>query len=79
MAEKRKRQEDAYGKPGIASSMRALGKGKRCEVAFCPHSQHSLPVVVGDICKLLPPGPVHRIFEPLKRNNNGQFLCKCRW
>lgn len=79
MAEKSQQQEDARGKIGIASRVRALGEGRRCGLALCPCTEHSLSVVVGDVRKLLPPGPVHRIFEPLKRNSDGQSPCKCRW
>lgn len=79
MPEKSQQQEGACGKTGTASRTRAPGESRRYRLAFCPHTEHSLSVVVGDICKLLPPGPVHRIFEPLKRNSDIQSLCKCRW
>lgn len=58
--------------------MRALKEGRRCGLTFCPCTEHSLFVVVGNICKLLPPGPIHRVFESLRRNSNGQSLYKCK-
>lgn len=68
-----------WKKTGIASRVRALGEGRRCGLVFRPRAEHSLSVVVGDIRKLLPPGPVHRIFEPLERTRDGKSKYKCRW
>lgn len=76
----REKPTDACGKAGIASRVSTLEESKRWGLAFCPCSGYSLSVVVGDIRELLPPGPVHGIFEPLKRNSHGHSMHKCkRW
>lgn len=63
------RQDSRERKQGSQQGQNPI-EGRRHGFAFCLHIEHSLSVVVSNVCKLLSPGPVHRIFESLKRNSN---------